>query len=387
MAIRVLIVDDSGFFRRRLTEILNSDPQIEVIEAAVDGKDAVEKARICRPDVITMDIEMPLMNGIDATREILKERAVPIIMFSSLTHDGAKATLDALEAGATDFLPKRFDDISNDKAEARNILCSRVKAVVSPGRIIPSATKASAAPASQSRTAQRQPFTPKTGTTAPGSAASIPRSAPGAPPGASPRAPGGRSKKAFKPGDYDLVAIGTSTGGPVALQEVLVQLPANFSLPIIIVQHMPASFTEAFAARLDQQCKIEVREAKNGDVLKPGLALLAPGGMQMKLEKRGGQLQVKIEEETDPRQNYKPCVDVTFATVNTVVGGRALGIILTGMGADGSVGCKAMQSRGATIWAQDEATSVIYGMPAAVAGIAEQILPMKEIGKKLATNT
>jgi len=391
MAIRVLIVDDSGFFRRRLTEILNSDPQIEVIETAVDGKDAVEKARICRPDVITMDIEMPLMNGIDATREILKERAVPIIMFSSLTHDGAKATLDALEAGATDFLPKRFDDISNDKVEARNILCSRVKAVVSSGRRMSSATKASAAPAPQTRTAQRQPFVPKTGTRVPGSATSIqrsaPRAAPGAPPGAAPRAPGGRSKKAFKPGDYDLVAIGSSTGGPVALQEVLVQLPANFSLPIIIVQHMPASFTDAFAARLNQQCKIEVREAKSGDVLKPGLALLAPGGVQMKLEKRGGQLQVKIEEETNPRQNYKPCVDVTFATVNTLVGSRALGIILTGMGADGSVGCKAMQSRGATIWAQDEATSIIYGMPAAVAGIAEQILPMKEIGKKLATNT
>jgi len=391
MAIRVLIVDDSGFFRRRLTEILNSDPQIEVIEAAVDGKDAVEKARACRPDVITMDIEMPNMNGIDATREILKERAVPIIMFSSLTHDGAKATLDALEAGATDFLPKRFDDISNDKAEARNILCSRVKAVVSPGRSPATAAPGAATP--QTRTAQRQPLAPKTGTTArgrPGSVTQAPVSRPTPAPatGAAPRtAPAGRSKKAFKPGDYDLVAIGTSTGGPVALQEVLVQLPANFSLPIIIVQHMPASFTEAFAARLNQQCKIAVQEAKNGDALKPGLALLAPGGMQMKLEKRGGRLQVKIEEETDPRQNYKPCVDVTFATVATAVGSRAMGIILTGMGADGFEGCTAMQGRGATIWAQDEATSVIYGMPAAVAGIAEQILPMKEIGKKLATNT
>jgi len=386
MAIRVLIVDDSGFFRRRLTEILNSDPQIEVIEAAVDGKDAVEKARVCRPDVITMDIEMPLMNGIDATREILKERAVPIIMFSSLTHDGAKATLDALEAGATDFLPKRFDDISNDKAEARNILCSRVKAVVSPGRAPVTASPATSVP--QPRTAHRQPVAPKTGTTArAGLATPASRSAAATATGAPPRASAGRSKKAFKPGDYDLVAIGTSTGGPVALQEVLVQLPANFSLPIIIVQHMPASFTEAFAARLNQQCKIAVQEAKNGDVLKPGLALLAPGGMQMKLEKRGGRLQVKIEEETDPRQNYKPCVDVTFTTVSSVVGNRAIGIILTGMGADGFEGCTAMQNRGATIWAQDEATSVIYGMPAAVAGIAEQILPMKEIGKKLATNT
>ncbi len=383
MAIRVLIVDDSGFFRRRLTEILSSDPQIEVIETAIDGKDAVEKARTCNPDVITMDIEMPVMNGIDATREIMKQRAVPIIMFSSLTHEGAKATLDALEAGAMDFLPKRFDDISNDKAEARNILCSRVKAMVSP------ALRASPAPAVQSPLAKkssapttartssiRQSLAPKAGILSQASAAAPSSTTP-------PR----RSNKAFKATDYDLVAIGTSTGGPVALQEVLIQLPANFALPIIIVQHMPASFTEAFAARLNQQCKIEIREAKHGDKLQPGLALLAPGGMQMKLEKRGGQLQVKIEEETDPRQNYKPCVDVTFETVNRALGNRVLGIILTGMGADGSVACKALQARGATIWAQDEASSVIYGMPAAVAAIAEQILPMKEIGKKLATNT
>jgi len=386
MAIRVLIVDDSGFFRRRLTEILNSDPQIEVIETAVDGKDAIEKARNCRPDVITMDIEMPIMNGIDATREIMKQRAVPIIMFSSLTHDGAKATLDALDAGATDFLPKRFDDISNDKAEARSILCSRIKAMVSPAslrstggtRTSPASLKSTPQAGAQENLqgnlqekfqsrSQRQPLAPKA-----------------APPS---RTTENKRNKPFKPADYDLVAIGTSTGGPVALQEVLTQLPASFSLPILLVQHMPATFTEAFAARLNQQCKIEVREARDGDELKPGLALLAPGGRQMKLAKRAGRMLVKVEEETDPRQNYKPCVDVTFNTVCNAVGNKALGIILTGMGADGSVGCKAMHIRGATIWAQDEASSVIYGMPAAVADIAEQILPMKEIGKKLATNT
>jgi len=241
MAIRVLIVDDSGFFRRRLTEILDSDSQIEVIETAVDGKDAVEKSRLCRPDVITMDIEMPVMNGIDATREIMRQRAVPIIMFSSLTHDGAQATLDALEAGATDFLPKRFDDISNDKAEARNILCSRIKAMVSPARLRPSTSPAHTVvtpttPISTNRpavTPVRQSLASKTTASSPGIA---------------------KTHKAFKPADYDLVAIGTSTGGPVALQEVLTQLPASFSLPLLLVQHMPAAFTEAFAARLNQQC-------------------------------------------------------------------------------------------------------------------------------------
>ena len=373
MAIRVLIVDDSGFFRRRLTEIFNSDPMIEVVETAVDGKDAIEKARSCRPDVITMDIEMPVMNGIEATREIMRQKAVPIIMFSSLTYDGAQATLDALEAGAIDFLPKRFDDISKDKVEARNILCSRIKAVVTPSRLSRPATDRGAPPAAGNRPApasQRQPVAPLSRSTA-----------------AAPAATSRRSSKAFNPGDYDIVAIGTSTGGPVALQEVLVQLPANFSLPILLVQHMPAKFTDAFAARLNQLCNIEVREAKDGDELKPGLALLAPGGMQMKLVKRAGRLLIKVEEETDPMQNYKPCVNVTFDTVNNALGDRTLGIILTGMGADGREACTNLKNRGATIWAQDEATSTIYGMPAAVAGIAEQILPLKEIGKKLASNT
>jgi len=365
MAIRVLIVDDSGFFRRRLTEILDSDPMIEVVETAVDGKDAVAKARSCRPDVITMDIEMPVMNGIDATREIMRHTPVPIIMFSSLTYDGAQATLDALEAGAVDFLPKRFDDISNDKAEARNILCARVKAMASPRSI---ATAATTRPITRptDTAQQRQPL------------ASSP---------AASTSPVSRSNKAFNPSDYEIVAIGTSTGGPVALQELLVQLPSSFPLPILLVQHMPAKFTEAFAARLNQQCKIEVREAKDGDLLTPGTALLAPGGKQMKMEKRAGRMLVRIVEETDPMQNYKPCVDVTFDTVNSAVGDKALGIILTGMGADGREGCTKLKNRGATIWAQDEATSIIYGMPAAVANIAEQILPLKEIGKKLATNT
>ena len=367
MAIRVLIVDDSGFFRRRLTEIFNSDPMIEVVETAVDGRDAINKARACKPDVITMDIEMPVMNGIEATRTIMQQHAIPIIMFSSLTYDGAQATLDALEAGAVDFLPKRFDDISNDKAEARNILCSRIKAMAAPlrsARPLPATSRPVVSPVKRAGSALQRPA-----------------------PVSKPVAAVNRSSKVFNPADYDVVAIGTSTGGPVALQEVLVQLSASFPLPILLVQHMPAKFTEAFAARLNQLCDIEVREAQHGDELKPGLALLAPGGMQMKLEKRAGRMLIKIEEETDPMQNYKPCVDVTFDTVNKALGSRVLGIILTGMGADGREACNRMKNQGATLWAQDEATSTIYGMPAAIADIAEQILPLRNIGKKLATNS
>lgn len=365
MSIRVLIVDDSGFFRRRLSEILDSDPMIEVVDMAVDGKEAIEKAISCRPDVITMDIEMPVMNGIDATREIMKKRPTPILMFSSLTYQGAQATLDALEAGATDFLPKRFDDISNDKQEARHILCSRVKALATrPGAVSPSPTRVTPAAHAQttvsagarSTARQAEPETPKT-------------------------------SRRFKASEYDVVGIGTSTGGPVALQDLLTELPEDFPLPLLLVQHMPGAFTEAFAARLNQLCKIQVREAKGGETLEPGVALLAPGGKQMVLERRGGQSRVKVKDETDPMQNYKPCVDVTFDSLALCLGGRVLGIILTGMGQDGLEGCKKLKQRGATIWAQDQASSTIYGMPGAVAGIAEQILPVKEIGKKLAVNS
>lgn len=361
MTIRVLIVDDSGFFRRRLSEILTSDPMIEIVDIAVDGKEAIEKVINCRPDVITMDIEMPIMNGIDATREIMKKRPTPILMFSSLTYQGAQATLDALEAGATDFLPKRFDDISNDKQEARHILCSRVKALATrPGT------------AAHTPTSTRSPPRPSV------TGQATPRQVEVATP---------RTSRRFKSSDYDLVGIGTSTGGPVALQEVLTQLPESFPLPLLLVQHMPGAFTEAFAARLNQLCKIQVRQAKDGDKLEPGLALLAPGGKQMVVVKRAGRLMVKINEETDPMQNYKPCVDVTFDSLAKNMGGRVLGIILTGMGQDGLEGCKKLKQHSSTIWAQDQATSIIYGMPAAVASIAEQVLPINEIGKKLALDS
>ncbi len=370
MAIRVLIVDDSGFFRRRLNEMLNSDPMIEVVDMAVDGKDAIAKVKQCKPDVVTMDIEMPVMNGIDATREIMKVCPTPVLIFSSLSYEGAQATLEALEAGATDFLPKRFDDISNNREEAQQILCNRVKTLGRrrsiQSRPLLSPTSPATSRPTTSRTEPARPLSTATRHEAP---------------------PLARKAKRFNAADFEMVAIGTSTGGPVALQEVLTQLPQDFPLPMVLVQHMPATFTEAFAARLNQLCKISVREAKDGDLLEPGLALLAPGGKQMLVEKRGGRYQIKVREETDPMQNYKPCVDVTFESLAMACGKGVLGIIMTGMGQDGFEGCKKLLARQSTIWAQDEATSTIYGMPAAVANIAEQILPLQEIGKKLALNS
>ncbi|MDH5735454.1 MAG: chemotaxis response regulator protein-glutamate methylesterase, partial [Gammaproteobacteria bacterium] len=257
-----------------------------------------------------------------------------------------------------DFLPKRFGDISSNQEEAQAILCSRVKLL---GR-------------QKAGFQRKQPAKPVSGIRQPVATGAV-------------TTPVKRVSKRFSPVNYDLIAIGTSTGGPVALQELLTQLPANFTLPILIVQHMPAKFTEAFANRLNQLCKIEVREAKDKDVIAPGVALLAPGGMQMVIDVSAGKKIVRIREETDPMQNYKPCVDVMFDSLASTVGNRVLGIILTGMGSDGKVGCTKLISKGATIWAQDENTSTIYGMPAAVAGIAEQILPLQEIGKKLALNS
>ncbi|MDT8403909.1 chemotaxis response regulator protein-glutamate methylesterase [Sulfuriflexus sp.] len=348
MAVRVLVVDDSSFFRRRVTEMLNADPRIEVIGTAADGLEAIKQTATLKPDVITMDIEMPVMDGITAVRRIMRSLPTPILMFSSLTTDGAKATLDALDAGAADFLPKKFEDISEDRDEARRILCARVRLIGARG-VARAATPAAVA----------------------SKAAATP----------SPVAPGKRPRK----GDYDLVAIGTSTGGPVALQDVLTRLPANFPKPIILIQHMPGSFTPAFAQRLDSLCQIAVKEAADGDILKPGLALLAPGGKQMELESRGGSVRVRIKEAA-PGQTYKPSVDLGFSSAAKVFPGKVLSIILTGMGADGREGARELKQGGSTLWSQDADSCVVYGMPAAVAdaGLSDYILPLSEIGPSLA---
>lgn len=363
MAVRVLVVDDSRFFRRRVTEMLESDPNIKVIDSAENGLEAVSKASRLKPDVITMDVEMPVMDGITATRRIMATTPTAILMFSSLTTDGAKSTLDALEAGAVDFLPKRFEDISNDREEARRVLCERVRAIGSRPR-----------PVSRAAISRATPFPMKDvlGTAkSPQVAAPLQRN---------------RGVSLLK-GQTKLVAIGTSTGGPVALQNVLKQLPANFPVPIILIQHMPGSFTKAFADRLNASCAINVREAINGDELKPGLALLAPGGQQMIIEKRGGSSVVKITD-SEPGQNYKPCVDVTFTSVAKNYPGCSLAIVLTGMGADGREGAKLIKQSGSQVWAQDEASCVVYGMPAAIvdAGLADYVLSLDDVGKTLAVN-
>ena len=356
MATRVLVVDDSGFFRRRVIEILEEDPLITVIGDAANGQEAIDKAAELKPDVITMDIEMPVMDGITATKKIMASNPTPIIMFSSLTTEGAKATLDALEAGALDFLPKRFEDISQDREEAKKLLCQSVRAI-----------------ASKKNTLKKSAPTTKTPTSIPSASSNTVA------------APSARSAiKLAKSGGIDLVAIGTSTGGPLALQNVLVDLPANFSKPIVMIQHMPATFTPAFAKRLDQLCKISVKEAEDGDQLKPGLALLAPGGKQMLIEGRAGSAVVRIIE-SEPSLTYKPSVDITFRSANKIFPAKTLAIVLTGMGADGREGARVLKAQGSEIWAQDEESCVVYGMPAAIveAGLADQVLNINDFAEAI----
>ncbi|MUK47184.1 chemotaxis-specific protein-glutamate methyltransferase CheB [Aliivibrio fischeri] len=370
MAIKVLVVDDSSFFRRRVSEIINSDPRLEVIDVAVNGKEAVEKAKSLKPDVITMDIEMPVMDGISAVREIMKACPTPTLMFSSLTHDGAKATLDALDAGALDFLPKKFEDIARNRDEAVSLLQKRIAEIARKKSFMRRPVLSSQSTSTvESRTA-----TTRTATSAL-TASPVKAAAPAAPIAQRFKATG---KK------YQLTAIGTSTGGPVALQKILTAIPANYPHPIILVQHMPATFTAAFAARLNNLCKIQVKEAEDGDVLKPGCAYLAPGGLQMMVDGRPGASRLKILDGGE-RMNYKPCVDVTFGSAAKVYGDKVLSMILTGMGADGREGCRMLKAGGATIWSQDEQSCVVYGMPQAVdkAGLSSESLPLDRIAERM----
>ncbi|NOY62489.1 MAG: chemotaxis response regulator protein-glutamate methylesterase [Gammaproteobacteria bacterium] len=351
MAVRVLIVDDSGFFCRRLTEILDADKHIEVVGKAANGSDAVDKVAQLKPDVVTMDVEMPIMDGITAVRRIMASNPTPILMLSSSTTAGANATLDALDAGAMDFLPKTLEDISKDLDIVKRTLCARIRILGAKG-LNHKTSDLETAPRPSMMAVYSAP---------PRKISTVKRSRP-----------------------YRLLAIGTSTGGPIALQKILTLLPQNFPLPIVLVQHMPANFTASFAERLNGLCRISVKEAQDGDQLKPGEALLAPGGRQMRVDSRGSDAIVRIGD-SEEKQNYRPCVDITFSSISKLFADDVLAIILTGMGADGREGARRLKKLGSTVWAQNEESCVVYGMPMAVvkAGLADQILPLSEIAQQL----
>ena len=414
MATKVLIVDDSTFFRKRLKEIIESDPTMQVVGEAKDGKEGVSLAASLHPDVITMDVEMPVMDGITAVKEIMAKTPTPILMFSSLTFEGANSTFKALEAGAVDFMPKNFDDIAHRREDGIKALLNAIKAV-SRSRVrgfrpaLSTSTTARLSSLSATRTSSTLSSTTRTSTLSSTSSLSSRLSTTATAPAPTQGAALGQYKKinellsseqgvpaaarkftfgdhkaettAFKRSgkSHSLVAIGSSTGGPIALQEIIPKLP-KLNVPVVIVQHMPGSFTSTFAARLDAMSQLHVVEAKDGDVLEPGTCYIAPGGKQMIFERFGLKTRIRIIQDTG-RVTYNPCVDVSFASLAQIFGNKVLAMILTGMGSDGCEGCQLLKAKGSVIWAQNEETCVVYGMPQAVvnANVADLVLPLGDI--------
>lgn len=336
--VRVLVVDDSVFFQRRITDILQRDPAIEVIGYAGDGLQAVAAANTLKPDVITMDVEMPVMDGINAVKRIMAAAPTPIIMLSAFTQQGAQATLNALDAGAADFLSKPQSGNGSHEFIAKH-LPQRVLALGWKRRI-----RGEVLPRPH-----RQPI-----------------------------------GEQLRRGCYKLVVIGASTGGPVAIQQLLSVLPADFALPLLLIVHMPESFTPAFAARLNAQCKIGVQEAQDRDIPQPGQAYLAPGGKQMTLQQSASGAALRIRDGL-PNQTYRPSVDVTMGSAGSVYPHGILAVVLTGMGADGKMAAQQLKAGGSTVWSQDKASCIVYGMPQAVekAGLSDRVLPLQEIGPLL----
>lgn len=345
--IKVLVVDDSTFMRKTLSGMLASDPRVTVAGLARDGEEALQKLREVEPDVVTLDVEMPGMNGLEVLKRIMETKPLPVIMVSSLTEEGAKETLKALELGAVDYLPKQLDGVSTNIVGIQQELIAKVIAAAgSAGKLI--------------RPNGRRP---------------VPLSMPAV------------SQSALNVSrGQKVVAIGCSTGGPKALQEVLPMFPKGFPAAILIVQHMPKFFTKPFAERMNQICQIEVREAADGQTVKPGVALLAPGGYHMRVVRRQAiDVSVALSSDTEGAL-YVPSADVLMKSVAEVYPGRGIGVIMTGMGHDGLEGMKAIKgAKGRTV-AQDEATCVVYGMPKAVveAGCADKIVPLSHIAGEVA---
>ena len=360
--VNVLVVDDSAFVRRSLTAILEKDKDIKVVAAAGNGEEAIEMARKHDPDVITMDIEMPRMDGLTALQRIMAENPFPIIMVSSLTQEGADTTLRALELGALDYIPK-LGSGTPDMARLDVELCSKVKALARRKAFMRLVFNRKQPP-------RARDCPPRTGA----AATPAPTFSTGAasPPAARPLGNGRLS--------YDVVSIGVSTGGPPAVQKVLSALPADFPAPILIAQHMPAAFTGPFAKRLDGQCSISVKEAEPVERLKGGTAYICPGGKHLRLENRGGTLTGVVTDE--PKEAlYKPSANVLMETTGLALGRRALGVILTGMGSDGLEGTKVLKEKGGRAIAQSEASCVVYGMPKAIvdAKLADEIVDIDDM--------
>lgn len=345
--IRILVVDDSAVVRRLLTDLLNQDPELEVVGMAGNGEQAISRVQQLAPDILTLDVEMPVMDGITTLRALRKTQPkLPIIMFSTLTEKGSAATMDALAAGASDYVNKPanvgsviegMEKIRHDLIPKIKALCHRVLAPLNP-------------PPRPAPTIPPLPVMRPTGTTA----------------------------------GVEILAIGVSTGGPNALAELIPAMGRGLPVPVVIVQHMPPLFTRLLAERIATVSGVICREAVDGEPLKPGEILLAPGGKHLEVEKFRDGVRTRLQEEA-PENSCRPAVDVLFRSVAKVYGNKCLAVVLTGMGQDGLKGCELIHAAGGQILVQDEASSVVWGMPGAVsnAGLAEKALPLKELAQEI----
>ena len=340
--VRVLVADDSAFMRTALARMIESDPSLHVVGTAQTGLEALEKISRLQPDVVTLDIEMPGLNGLETLKRVMRDSPRPVIMVSSLTQEGANTTLEALELGAFDYVPKQLSYVSLDIVKVRDDLVTKIKAA---------ARSRLYAPGQIQRTESRS-----------GSVAATPYL-----------------------GVPSIVAIGTSTGGPKALQEILPSLPQDMPVGILVVQHMPPGFTGPFAKRLDGLCKVAVQEAEQGMPVERGHVYIAQAGKHMTVRRRPSS-EVALHVSTYPENTlHMPSVDVMMLSVAETFRSLAMGVIMTGMGADGALGMKAIFQAGGLTVGQDEATCAVYGMPRSCAemGILKRVVPLPEIPRQI----
>ncbi|MDW0109210.1 protein-glutamate methylesterase/protein-glutamine glutaminase [Sporosarcina aquimarina] len=353
---KVLVVDDSAFMRKLITEIVSSHPLLDVVGTARNGKEAIEKVRLLHPDVLTLDIEMPVLDGLSALQEIMKENPLPVVMLSSTTKEGAENTIRAMEYGAIDFIAKPGGAISLNLRESEKIIVNKVfnAAQIDMSKVLHRRSTAS-------------PKIPS---------AIIPKEA------INTDKEGGHPRSAVK----KFIVIGTSTGGPRALQQVLTTLPEDINVPILIVQHMPAGFTKSLADRLNTLCDITVKEAENGELIEKNIAYIAPGGKHMKVKRIGISYAIHLDKEEPPRMGHRPAVDVLLESIAKLPELKFVTSIMTGMGHDGLEGMKILKNNCNTYTiTESEESSVVYGMPRAIydAGLADMSAHVQNIGKLL----
>lgn len=370
--------------RKALTLIFEKDPGIKVVGTANNGLDALTAIPKYDPDVVTLDIEMPRMDGLTALQHIMKDMPRPVLMVSSLTREGAEVTLKAMEYGAMDFVAKPQSTVSLDIANQEKELIDKVKAVAKRKAFVlrRAALRSSAPSTSGGIRTDKSYVRPSFSTGAGAAAGSGGQSQAAAPAGVK-----SVLRPLGKPLLRHLVAIGVSTGGPPAVQKILSALPADFPVPILVAQHMPAAFTGPFAKRLDSVCAISVKEAENGEKIRDGVAYIAPGGLHMRLKARLADRSLIISDEPKSAL-YKPSANELMASVGEALGRQALGVMLTGMGNDGVEGAKVLKAKGGRMLAQDEASCVVYGMPKAVvdAGLADEIRDIDEMAAAIMEN-